>query len=71
MLALTPAMKKAYQLLPASMLYYSAVEHPSALSGGRFPVKARREIPVTKDGLLDLAVLREMLEVTTIQWGGP
>lgn len=32
----------------------SAVEHPSVLAGGRFPVSAVRRVPVTAQGVVDL-----------------
>jgi cysteine desulfurase len=42
--------------------YLSAVEHPSVLSGGRFYRETTTLIPVTKDGIADLAVLAKALE---------
>ncbi len=42
--------------------YLSAVEHPSVLSGGRFYRETTTILPVTKDGLADLAVLAKELE---------
>jgi len=42
--------------------YLSAVEHPSVLSGGRFYRETTTIIPVTKDGVVDLAVLARELE---------
>ena len=39
--------------------YLSAVEHPSVLSGGRFYRETTTLIPVTKEGVVDLAVLAE------------
>jgi cysteine desulfurase len=42
--------------------YLSAIEHPSVLSGGRFHPEATTIIPVTRDGIADLAVLAEKLE---------
>jgi cysteine desulfurase len=51
MLALTPALGDA--------LLVSAVEHPSVLSGGRFA--AVEEIPVSPDGVVDLAALQRRL----------
>jgi cysteine desulfurase len=42
--------------------YLSAVEHPSVLAGGRFYRETTTIIPVTKDGVVDLAVLARELE---------
>jgi cysteine desulfurase len=42
--------------------YLSAVEHPSVLSGGRFYRETTTIIPVTRDGVADLDVLRKKLE---------
>ncbi len=42
--------------------YLSAVEHPSVLAGGRFYRETTTILPVTKDGLADLAVLAKELE---------
>lgn len=42
--------------------YLSAIEHPSVLSGGRFHPETTTLIPVTADGVADLAVLAEKLE---------
>ena len=71
MLALTPNMKVEYQPSPACHLYMSAVEHPSVLSGGRFPVEVRHEVPVLSCGLVDLAALRQMLEAHDPETGRP
>ncbi|HUW74985.1 MAG TPA: cysteine desulfurase family protein [Methyloceanibacter sp.] len=42
--------------------YLSAIEHPSVLAGGRFHPETTTIIPVTPDGLADLAVLADKLE---------
>jgi cysteine desulfurase len=42
--------------------YLSAVEHPSVLTGGRFYRETTTLIPVTKEGVVDLAVLARELE---------
>lgn len=42
--------------------YLSAVEHPSVLTGGRFYRETTTLIPVTKEGVVDLAVLASELE---------
>jgi cysteine desulfurase len=42
-------------------LVVSAVEHPSVLAGGRFPQTTIKRIRVTRDGVVDLDHLRELL----------
>ena len=42
--------------------YVSAVEHPSALCGGRFAPRSVRRFPVTADGVADLEALASQLE---------
>jgi len=42
--------------------YLSAIEHPSVLSGGRFYRETTTIIPVTPDGIADLASLAKKLE---------
>lgn len=42
-------------------LLVAAVEHPSVLSGGRFPTDAVETIPVDEDGIVDLAWLEGRL----------
>ncbi len=42
--------------------YLSAIEHPSVLAGGRFHPETTTLIPVSPDGVADLAVLAEELE---------
>jgi len=42
--------------------YLSAIEHPSVLAGGRFHPETTTLIPVSPDGVADLAVLAEKLE---------
>ena len=63
-LALTPGLRRASGL-PVERLLVSAVEHPSVLSGGRFPARAIGKVGVTHSGLLDLDRLRAALA------GGP
>jgi cysteine desulfurase len=61
-LALTPGLRRATGE-PVRRLLVSAIEHPSVLSGGRFPTEAVGSIRVTGDGLIDLDHLRELLAV--------
>lgn len=42
-------------------VYFSAIEHPSVLAGGRFPEDARIIVPVTSDGVVDLDFLAERI----------
>ena len=58
MLALTPALEVAGVKHWRDRLFVSAIEHPSVRSGGRFAADAIEELPVTRDGLLDLHALR-------------
>ncbi len=58
MLALTPAIEVAGVKHWRDRLFVSAVEHPSVRSGGRFAADAIEELPVIRDGLLDLHALR-------------
>jgi cysteine desulfurase len=63
-LALTSGLRRDSGF-PVRRLQVSAIEHPSVLAGGRFPVEAIGIVGVTSSGLLDLDRLRTMLE------GGP
>jgi cysteine desulfurase len=42
-------------------LLVSAIEHPSVLAGGRFAADEVEQIPVTADGIIDLAALEKRL----------
>jgi cysteine desulfurase len=46
-------------------LLVSAIEHPSVLSGARFPAAAVEILPVDRQGVLDLYVLANRLEAST------
>jgi cysteine desulfurase len=46
---------------PCERLLLSAIEHPSVLAGGRFERPAIETVPVTADGVVDLAALRKLL----------
>jgi cysteine desulfurase len=61
MLALTPTLEIAGRKLPRDRLFVSAIEHPSVRSGGRFAAEAVEELPVTADGIVDLAELRALI----------
>jgi cysteine desulfurase len=61
MLALTPLLEISGQKQPRDRLFASAIEHPSVRSGGRFAAGQVAELPVTGDGLVDLAALRSAI----------
>lgn len=61
MLALTPALEVAGRKEPRDSLFVSAIEHVSVRSGGRFAAGSIKELPVTGDGILDLAALKEAI----------
>jgi cysteine desulfurase len=61
-LALTPGARHGAGE-PLRRLLVSAIEHPSVLSGGRFPPEAIETIGVTGSGLIDLDHLRALLAV--------
>lgn len=61
LLALTPALEVGGRKALRDKLFFSAIEHPSVRSGGRFPAQAQEELPVTNAGLLDLHALRSAL----------
>lgn len=58
-LALTPGVRRDGAAV--ERLVVSAIEHASVLAGGRFPQTAIASISVTRDGLIDLGQLRELL----------
>ena len=60
-LALTPFARRAGDKAPLERLLVSAIEHTSVRAGGRFPADALSEIPVTTQGVVDLAALEVML----------
>ncbi len=60
-MVLTPEFRMGRTPLTVSHLYVSAVEHPAVREGGRFAGDDVTEIPVTKDGTVDLAVLEGLL----------
>jgi cysteine desulfurase len=62
MLALTPAIRVRGRREPRDRLFVSAAEHPSVLSGGRFPAEMVEELPVTAAGVVDLAGFAHRLE---------
>jgi len=63
-LALTPAIETAGEKRKRDKLLVSAIEHPSVLSGGRFPPEAVEQLPVTAAGIVDLHALRKAIART-------
>lgn len=61
-LALSPSIQVADDRRPFARLLVSAIEHPSVLAGGRFAPSQVETIPVTADGVADLAALERCLE---------
>jgi len=61
MLALTPALEVGGRKEGRDRLFVSAIEHPSVRSGGRFSADQVEELPVTADGVLDLAALERTI----------
>ncbi|WP_137045012.1 cysteine desulfurase family protein [Pseudolabrys sp. FHR47] len=61
MLALTPDLVVLGKPFTCGRLFVSAVEHASVLSGGRFAADQVQRLPVTADGIVDLAALRAAL----------
>ncbi|MEH2533977.1 cysteine desulfurase [Bradyrhizobium sp. AZCC 1588] len=59
-MALAPGLRRSTGL-PVQQLVVSAIEHPSVLSGGRFPADTIAAIKVSGAGLVDLAHLRALL----------
>src|SRR5262245_23152032 len=59
-LALTPGLHHGESAAPDRLLT-STIEHPSVRSGGRFPVSAQEDIPVTGVGVVDTDWLADRL----------
>ena len=57
MLALTPMLEIAGRKEPRDRLFVSAIEHPSVRAGGRFSRESIDTLPVTGNGVVDLAAL--------------
>ena len=70
MLALSPAIGTGRELAPCARLLVSAIEHPSVLAGGRFPLSAVEKMPVTADGRIDLAALEGRLAALAAEGKG-
>lgn len=66
-LALTPAIQVGGDKSPRDRLLVSAIEHPSVRAGGRFRPDAMEDIPVTAEGIVDLAALEARLSALAAQ----
>ena len=62
-LVLTPDYRMGRAPLRIGRLFVSAIEHLAVRDGGRFPTDRVSEIPVTAQGVLDLAALETALSV--------
>lgn len=60
-MVLTPEFRMGRTPLDIGHLYVSAIEHPAVREGGRFERDRVSEIPVTFDGIVDLAALEALL----------
>lgn len=58
---LSPDFRMGRRPVAVGRLYVSAVEHPALREGGRFPAEKVSEIPVTRDGVVDLEALKALL----------
>jgi cysteine desulfurase len=67
-LALSLALELSQDKIRFDRLIVSAVEHASVRCGGRFPATQVEEIPVTADGIVDLAALERRL--SELKWHG-
>lgn len=61
MLALTPALQVGGSKSLRDRLFVSAIEHSSVLSGGRFTADSIEQLPVTRDGIVDVNALRSAI----------
>ena len=61
-MALTPHVLTPGSARPIEWLFIAAGEHPCVLKGHRFAAANTRMVPLTADGVLDLAILAEMLD---------
>lgn len=60
-LVLCPDFKMGRAPIKVSKLYHSAIEHPAIREGGRFDKADLVEVPVTANGVIDLAALETLL----------
>lgn len=70
-MVLTSEFRMGRTPLAVSHLYISAIEHPAVREGGRFSKDRISELPVTPDGMVDLASLETMLAAHDNASGSP
>ncbi|MGK6314901.1 cysteine desulfurase family protein [Neorhizobium sp. DT-125] len=58
---LTPEFRMGRAPLTVGRLYVSAIEHPAIREGGRFDKADVTEVPVTRNGIIDLQALENLL----------
>lgn len=58
---LSPVYRMGKAKIAVGRLYVSAIEHPAIRNGGRFAPEQVTEIPVTRQGLVDLDALSDLL----------
>jgi cysteine desulfurase len=58
---LSPVYRMGKSRVSIGRLYVSAIEHPAIRAGGRFPADRVMEVPVTRQGLIDLEALAATL----------
>lgn len=61
-MVLSPDYRMGKTPLTLGHLYVSAIEHPAMREGGRFPKAQLSEIPVTAQGIVDIAALAALLD---------
>lgn len=66
LLALTPSLQVGGKKALRDKLLVSAIEHASVKSGGRFAAENVKELPVSREGILDLSALSSALTRTEL-----
>lgn len=68
---LSPDFRMGRRPVVIGHLYVSAIEHPAIREGGRFPAEKVTEIPVTRNGVVDLEALKALLAAHDDETGLP
>lgn len=68
---LSPGFRMGRRPVAIGHLYASAIEHPAIREGGRFPAEKVTEIPVTRNGVVDLEALKALLAAHDDETGLP
>jgi cysteine desulfurase len=68
---LSPVYRMGKAKITVGRLYVSAIEHPAVRNGGRFAPEQVTEIPVTRQGLVDLDALADLLAAHDSSSGMP